>query len=376
MVHEIIIPVMDQATETVLLTAWRKNEGQMVQKGEVICEIETEKATIEIEAGASGVLRMILVEASNRIPPRTVIGLIAEASEPLPDLERYRHAPAATLPPAATPQATAEALAAEKIGAPGERVIASPRARRLAEEHGIDLRTVRGSRPDGRIQEDDVRQAIEAAKAPGERVARAKAERVSQSWRTIPHFYTTLTVDMSHVAARKARASPRVTYTDFIALGICRALGKYPALNGHWKDEALVIIPEIHLGLVVQTERGLLMAVLPDLCAGSLESLATKRERMVQQALGGKFEAALGEPTFSLSNIGAGHIDHFTALISPPQVAILSVGSIQPRPVVTENELAIRPTASFTLGADHRAIDGREAAAFLEELKAILEAAE
>jgi pyruvate dehydrogenase E2 component (dihydrolipoamide acetyltransferase) len=217
---------------------------------------------------------------------------------------------------------------------------------------------------------------MEAAKAPVRHVARAKAERVSQSWRTVPHFYMTITADMSHTAARKARASPRVTYTDFFALAICWALAKHPALNGHWKDEALITIPEIRLGLVVQTERGLLIAVLPDLRARSLDSMAAERERLVEQARDGKFESVRGEPTFSLSNIGAGHIDHFTALISPPQVAILSVGSIRPRPTVVGEELVIRPTATFTLGVDHRAVDGREAAAFLEELKAIMEATE
>ncbi len=374
MIYEIIIPVMDQATETVLLTAWRKNEGEVVQKGYAICEIETDKAVVEIEAGTNGVLRKKLVEAGARIPPRTVIGLIAQAGEPLPDLERYLHTPSDN--PTPTPRASTEAPAVEKTGAPGDRVVASPRAKRLAEEHSIDLRAVRGTGPEGRIQEEDVRQAMEAAKAPAGRVARAKAERVSQSWRTIPHFYTTLTVDMSSIAARKVRTGRGVTYTDFFALALGQALAKHPTLNGHWEDEALVTLAEIRLGLVVQTERGLLMAVLPDLHARSLDNIAAERERVVQQALGGKFDSALGEPTFSLSNIGAGHIDHFTALISPPQVAILSVGSIQPRPIVVGEALAVRPTATFTLGVDHRAIDGREAAAFLEELKATLEAAE
>lgn len=374
MIHEIIVPVMDQATETVLLVVWRKREGQAVQKGEAICDIETEKATVEIEASGQGVLRKQLVEAGARIPPRTVIGLIAEAHEPLPDLQRY--APRVSPAPVADPRTPLEASAVKTIGAPGDRLIASPRAKRLAEEHRLDLRTVRGTGPEGRIQEDDVRLAIEATKASPRRAARAKAERVSQAWRTIPHFYTTLSADMSSIAARKARARQGVTYTDFFALALGQALRQHPNLNGYWKEEALIIVPEIRLGLVVQTERGLLVAVLPDLRDRSLDSIAVERERLVQMALDGKIDSTSGEATISLSNIGPGHIDQFTALISPPQVAIVSVGSVQPRPSVAGDTLVIRPTATFTLGVDHRAIDGREAAAFLEKLKVILEASD
>lgn len=370
MIHELIIPVMDQATETVLLTAWRKHEGDAVQKGEALCDVETEKATVEIEASANGVLRKRLVEAGARIPPQTVIGLIAQADEPLPDLERYT--PRVKPTPAAEPRASTATPLVTKTEGRGNRVVASPRAKRLAEEHNLDLRSIRGTGPEGRIQEEDVRQALD--KVPVGRAARAKAERVSQSWRTIPHFYTSVTADMSSIAARKAGAGQGVTYTDFFALALGQTLARHPALNGHWKDEALVRLPEIRLGLVVQTERGLLLAVLPDLRARSLNSLAAERERLLRQAHDGKFDSTIGEPTFSLSNIGPGHIDHFTALISPPQVAIVSVGSIQPRPIVVGESLVIRPTATFTLGVDHRAIDGREAAAFLEDLKAILEA--
>jgi pyruvate dehydrogenase E2 component (dihydrolipoamide acetyltransferase) len=362
MLHEIIIPVMDQATETVLLVAWRKQAGEAVQKGEAICEIETEKATVEIEAPGSGVFRQSLAEAGTRIPPRTVIGLIADADEPLPDLERYRPKPAPTT----------QAPSIKAPPAAGERVLASPRAKRLAEEHHIDLQTVRGTGPEGRIQEEDVRNVM--AQASTGRVARAKAERVSQAWHTIPHFYTTLTADLSQVVARKAHANPPITFTDFFALALCQTLTKHPTLNGHWKDDALTVIPEIRLGLVAQTERGLLLPTLSDLRGRSLTDIAAERERVVQKAREGRVDSAQGEPTISLSNIGPGHIDHFTALISPPQVAIVSVGSVQRRPVVVGDELVIRPTATFTLGVDHRAIDGRAAAAFLEDLKTILEA--
>ena len=380
MVTEIIIPVMDQATETVQLMAWRKQEGDVVEKGEVVCDIETEKAVVEIEAGAAGVLRKLLVEAGARIPPKTVIGLIAAAGEALPDLAQYKPAPAASPMASAAPMAQQAAAPAAAVAPTGpaagdRRVVASPRAKRLAEENKLDLSTITGAGPDGRILEEDVLKAVKQAADPSARLARAKAERVTQSWRTIPHFYTSITADMSRVAKRKAVA-PGATYTDCLALAVAQALAKHPSLNGHWTNDALAVIAEVRLGLVVQAERGLMIAVLRDLRGRSLESIAAERGPLVQQALSGKFETAPLEATFTLSNIGAGHIDSFTALISPPQVAILSVGAIQPRPVVVGGEIVARPTATLTLGADHRAIDGRKAAAFLEDLKTILEAAE
>lgn len=218
-----------------------------------------------------------------------------------------------------------------------------------------------------------MQRAIHQTASPSvtERITQAKAERVAESWRTIPHFYTSITVDLTQIAAHKASDK---TYTDFFALAIARTLQQHPALNGHWKDGKLVTCGAIDLGIVVQTERGLVIPVLRDLQQLSLEELALERGRVVEQARAGKLSAsAMTEATFTLSNVGAGHIDSFTAIINPPQVAILSVGSVLTRPLAVGNRLLIHPTAVFTLGVDHRAIDGRQAAAFLESLKVNLE---
>ena len=209
------------------------------------------------------------------------------------------------------------------------------------------------------------------------RLARAKAERVSQSWRTIPHFYMSITIDLSKVVQRKASAATsktRLTYTDFIAEALVKTLAQHPAFNGHWQNDELVVSSEIRLGLVVQTERGLVIPAMSDLRGRTLDDLAAERERLVQQANTGALNAAaMVEPTFTLSNVGPGHIDDFTAIISPPQVAILSVGSVQPRPLIDNGALVVRTAATFTLAADHRALDGRQSAAFLETLKIALE---
>lgn len=379
MASEVIIPIVDQTSDEFILLRWLKAEGDEVRAGEPLCEVEASKAVVEVEAPADGLLRRILVEAGTSVSPLAVVALIADADEALPTISapssgRQPEASAPTLRP--TVEALAGAGEPETASASGQRIVASPRAKRMAAEHGVDLATIRGTGPNGRILEDDVRNAVKTvhlgAKA---RATLAKAQRVSQSWQTIPHFYTTITVDWSTIVERKRRASGHVTYTDYLALAIAATLKRHPTLNGYWENDGLITLPDVNLGLVVQTERGLVIPVLRTLSDRSLEEIAQTRARLVEQAHAGNLPAAvLHGATFTLSNVGAGHIDQFTAIISPPQVAILSVGSVEPRPFVAGAELAVRPTAILTLGVDHRAIDGRQAAAFLEDLKQTLEA--
>jgi len=392
-ITEVVVPVMDETTESVLLSRWLKQEGDTIQRGDVLCEVETEKASVEIESFAQGVLRKVLIEVGTQIPPRTVIALIGPADAPLPQIDPYYQTPKAAPPqPTATPTSSAPAPTPAPI-AEKKEVRISPRAKNLAQENGIDWMTLTGSGPDGRIVEDDVKQAIQQKKqsAPAAatstpsavdkdaRIAQAKAERVSQSWRNIPHFYMSITVDLSKIQQRRAAmkattAQAHLTYTDFIIEALAQTLAQHPHFNGHWQNDALTMQSEIRLGLVVQTERGLIIPAMRDIRARALSDLAGERERLVQQATTGALSAtAMSEPTFTLSNVGAGHIDAFTAIISPPQVAILSVGSVQPRALVENDTLVVRMSATFTLGADHRAIDGRQSAAFLETLKTVLE---
>ncbi len=373
MVVEVVIPMLEQTGGDITLTAWLKQEGDQVHVGEPICEVETAKAIVEIEASSSGVLRKQLITVGTPVPALTVVALIAEASEPLPEVDPfYRLKPAE--PPAPGPAApTAEAVALR----PAHALLASPRAKRLAAEHGVDLTLIRGTGPKGDIVESDVRRAIEQSSATNaQRVAQAGAQRVAQSWQTIPHFYMSVTIDLSRVAERKSRDGQQTTYTDYVAQAIAEAIRHVPTVNGHWSDDGPRSIAEVHLGLVVQTERGLVIPTLRDVQRRSLLEIAEERRRLIEGIQAGKLSGeALSGASFTLSNIGPGEIDQFTAIISPPQLAILSVGSVLPRPVVVDSGLVVRSTATFTLGADHRAIDGRQAAAFLQRLKAILEAA-
>ncbi|MBX3061403.1 MAG: 2-oxo acid dehydrogenase subunit E2 [Anaerolineae bacterium] len=377
MLKEIVIPVLDQTTEEVTLVSWLVSEGEQVRQGQTICEIETDKANAEIEATAAGILRKQLIAAGTPIPPLTVVALVGGADEPIPEIDPFYRTPRAApvSVPAMAASVVVEQPSASENGA--DRVAISPRARRLAQEHSIDPATLRGSGPNGRIIEEDVEAAIQAQKqaAPSpskaERTAQARAARVAESWREIPHFYTSITIDLSGVDTLRQQGQ---TYTDFFAVGIARALRDNPQVNGIWQQDAAQLSETLNLGIVVQAERGLVIPILHKVNERTLAEIAVERTQLVAQAREGKLAAAaLSGATFTLSNMGAGHIDGFTAIISPPQLAILSVGSVMTRPLVVKGELVIRPTAIFTLGADHRAIDGRQSAAFLEALKVALE---
>jgi pyruvate dehydrogenase E2 component (dihydrolipoamide acetyltransferase) len=373
MVLEVMIPMLEQTGGAMTLVAWLKGEGDRVRAGEPVCEVETAKATVEIEASGAGVLRKQLIAAGTPVPALTVVALIAEADEPLPEIDPFHRLKSVETPTGAA----AAALKAEEVARrPAHALMASPRAKRLAAEHGIDLSLIQGTGPKGDIVERDVRRAIEQASSPrAQPAARARAQRVAQSWQTIPHFYTSVTIDLSRVAERKSRDGEQLTYTDYFAQAIAEAIRHVPDVNGHWGDGAPRSIAEVHLGLVVQSEQGLVIPTLRDVQRRSLLEIAQERRRLIEGVRAGKLSGeALSDASFTLSNIGAGEIDQFTAIISPPQLAILSVGSVMPRPIVVGSDLAVRPTATFTLGADHRAIDGRQAAAFLQRLKAILEA--
>lgn len=386
MAHEIVVPILDQTGDDVILLAWLKDEGDEVQPGDAICEVETAKATVDIQAEASGILRRKLIETGRSIPALTVVALVADADEPLPSIDPfYRTGQAATGSSAAAhePAAAATPVAASNPppvptppARPG-RIAASPRAKRLAVDHGIALEDITGTGPHGSIVEEDVRRAIAqtSSASSGDRVAQAKAQHVVEAWRTIPHFYMNVTADLTQIRARKEQDGPAFTYTDYVAQAIAHALTATPELNGHWVDDHLHIQREVHLGIVVQTERGLVIPVLRNLAEHTIATIAAERQRLIEHAHAGKMSSGeVGGATFTLSNVGAGQIDSFTAIISPPQVAILAVGSVQRQPIIVGEQLEIRPVVTLTLGADHRAIDGRQSAAFLQRLKELLEA--
>jgi pyruvate dehydrogenase E2 component (dihydrolipoamide acetyltransferase) len=398
----IIMPKMGDAMEEGTLVRWLKQEGDAVQEGEPIAEIATDKATVEIEAPISGVLRGIRVAENAVVPVNTPLAYILQEGESLPT-DGDGKAPAPTTAAAPQPEPTPTTVAATPANGE-ERVLASPLARKIAAEHSIDLRQVRGTGPKGRIVERDVlaylesRQATVApapapipapavAAAPAEarvetlnRLRQITAQRTTEAHQTIPHFYLTMEIDMEEALALRQRLnqldeSLRVSINDLIVKACAVAIEQHPIVNASYQNGQLVHPNGIHIGIAVAVEQGLLVAVLKHCEGKSLRRIAQESQTLIQKAREGKLlpDEMTGN-TFTVSNLGMFGIEQFTAIINPPASAILAVGATKRVPVVQEDgTVAARHRMKVTLSCDHRVLDGAVGAQFLQTLKQVLE---
>jgi pyruvate dehydrogenase E2 component (dihydrolipoamide acetyltransferase) len=373
------------------LARWLMQEGDRIEKGQAIAEIETEKATVEIEATASGVLAKIVVQAGQTVPVGTVIGIIAEAGE------KVEATPAAPAPPSApAPPPPVTAAKGETAEPPVARVKASPVARRMAEEAGIDLHRIRGTGPDGRIMERDVQAAIGATPSPppppGEggpapaaplpmsRMRQAIARRMTESKRTAPHFYVTVEIRMDEAMNlreqlnRLASDEEKISVNDLIVAAAARTLARFPALNASYRDDRIETHPRIGIGIAVALEDGLISPVLHDPDKKTLRTIAVESKSLSERARANKLRSDdLGPGTFTVSNLGMFDVDEFIAIINPPEAAILAVGAVTLRPAAFGGEVRIASLLKATLSVDHRVSDGATAARFMQELKKLLE---
>jgi pyruvate dehydrogenase E2 component (dihydrolipoamide acetyltransferase) len=411
----IIMPKMGDAMEEGTLVRWLKREGDTVQEGEPIAEIATDKATVEIEAPASGVLRGIRVAENTVVPVNTPLAYILQPGESLPaEGDGTAGAPtelATTAPqPASAPTAAVAAPQAAPAPANGEeRILASPLARKIAAEHGIDLRQVQGTGPKGRIVERDVLAYIESRKAtaapvaapaptpapaptvvataPAEgrietlnRLRQITAQRTTEAHQTIPHFYLTMEIDMEEALALRQRLnqldeSLRVSINDLIVKACAVAIEQHPIVNASYQNGQIVHPNGIHIGIAVAVEQGLLVAVLRHCEGKSLRRIAQESQTLIQKAREGKLmpDEMTGN-TFTVSNLGMFGIEQFTAIINPPASAILAVGTTKRVPVVQEDgTIVARHRMKVTLSCDHRVLDGAVGAQFLQTLKRVLE---
>jgi pyruvate dehydrogenase E2 component (dihydrolipoamide acetyltransferase) len=414
----VIMPALELAQETGKVLRWLKTPGDGVLKGEPIVEIETDKVTVEVEAPASGVLREVSAQPGDVVPVGATIALIFAAGEagaaaPEPGAAAARHAGAAATPPVppavkASPLARKLAeqhgvdIAAVKTaggrvekadvlayvegqkaaagnGARARIAAASPKARRLAAERGVDLRVVRGSGPGGAVLAADVPAAPQRAAAPGlGSVWRIMAERMTASWTTAPHFYLVREVNVSRLVTWRERASKqtavRITYTDLLVKLVAAALLQHPRVNVSWKDGAIVQHAEINIGLAVAIEDGLVVPVLHRADALTLAEIAGRREDVVSRAQAGRLRPAdIQGGGFTISNLGMYGVDAFNAIVNPPQAAIVAVGRIADRVVAVNGQPAVQPTMVLTLSCDHRALDGARGAQFLGALAELIE---
>jgi len=436
----VIMPALELAQETGKVLRWMKAPGDTVRKGEPIVEIETDKVTVEIESPASGVLSDVTAQEGDVVPVGQTIALIAEAG--------VTPAPASTLSPQGRGQgegARVEPIKASPLarriaeehgvdlariksasgkiekadvlafvesrkaaptnGAPGGRLVAaSPKARRLAAERGVELAALRGSGPGGAVLVADVPAVAAAVTAPlttaplttaplttapltlpspqrGEGVGtvwRIMAERMTASWTSAPHFYLVREVNVARLQAwlgtARKQTGAHITYSDLLVKLVAATLAQHPRVNVSWKDGTLERHTEINIGLAVALEDGLVVPVIARADSLGLKDIAARREDLVTRAQAGKLRPAdIQGGVFTISNLGMYGVDAFSAIVNPPQAAILAVGRIADRVVPVNGQPAVQPTMTLTLSCDHRALDGARGAQFLGALADLIE---
>jgi len=398
---DVIMPALGVAQQTGILLKWLKAEGQSVSKGEPLMEVETDKATVEIEAAASGILANITARAGDEVPVGQKIAVISAPGEAVPTTQKTTSAtrqqpplpqgegrgegrPATSTPrPPAKPAAPTASV--------GGRLLASPAAKRISREKNIDLATLKGSGPEGSILAEDVLRAAPDL-SPKPQVApvaeeiipltpmrRIVGQRMTQSKQSAPHFYISMDIDMSAVSeARtswKEKGESNVpSINDFILHACARALKDFPSLNSTFTDQGIKVHADISIGMAVALDEGLVVPVIRQADRLSLAELAVQSRELADKAQKKKlFPLDYEGGTFTVSNLGMLGVDSFTAIINPPQCAILAVGRVAPRVVADDGMFAIRSLMTATLSADHRVVDGAIAARFLQQVKQVLE---
>ena len=396
------------------LVRWIVSEGQSVDRGEVLAEIETDKATVEVEAQSSGVILKHVVEEGTAVPVGDPIAVQGEEGEDF-DLEALTGAPAeAEAEPEAEAQAEPKEEAKPKTaeGRPADTgngqypggVKASPVARRIAEEEGVDLQRLEGSGPGGRIVKADVEQAIEEGvsaapsreaapsytptgepreteRIPVSRLRKAIGQRMTSSKQQLPHFYVTAEIDAAPMMEMRRQANEmlpedeKLSVNDFIVKATALALQQFPNINASLEGDEIVRHGPINVGIAVAVENGLMTVVVKDADQKPLRVISRETRQMAGRAREGKVKSEDVEgSTFTVSNLGMYDVDHFIAIINPPEAGILAIGSVREVPVVEDGELTVGQRLKVTLSADHRVTDGAEAAEWLQVFQAMLEA--
>jgi pyruvate dehydrogenase E2 component (dihydrolipoamide acetyltransferase) len=391
MAVSVVMPALEMAQETGKLVSWLKKEGEQVKKGEMLLEVETDKAVVEIEAAQDGILAGVTAKVGDVVPVGQTIAWLVKPGETPPAAS----APTQTGRTGAQPAASAApaAAAAKPAAASGGSARISPKARKLAGEHGVDIKQVTGTGPGGEILAEDILKAAQAggakpaAAAGGEAlssIGRIMAERTTQSWTTVPHFFVSREVDATALNAARARLLPSVeqshkvklTHTDLIVAAVAAALKKHPRMNASWDGGGIRMNPDVNVALAMAVENAVVTAVIQNADKASSGELAVRRRELADRAAANKLQPAdIGGATFTISNLGMFAVDAFTAIIVPPQAGILAVGAIADRVVAVDGKPAVRPMLTLTLSSDHRVVDGARAAAFLNDVVAALQSA-
>jgi pyruvate dehydrogenase E2 component (dihydrolipoamide acetyltransferase) len=392
------------AQETGKVIAWRKREGEQVAKGELLLDIETDKAVVEVEAQGEGVLGGVTAKAGDVVPVGQTIAWLLRPGETPPASSGPSQTGRKMDAPASAPAAAAVAAVPEAAAPANVRI--SPKARRLAREHGVDIAKIKGSGPGGEILADDILGAAGSASAsagvaapapatarpatapsvpslgPADSgtvtsIGRIMADRTTQSWTTVPHFFVSRDVDATALNAARQRLVPdiershgvKLTHTDLMVAAVARALRLHPRMNGSWSSGSIMLNADVNIALAMAVENAVVTAVIHKADKARLGDIAKQRKELAERARANRLQPAdIAGATFTISNLGMFSVDAFTAIIVPPQAGILAVGAITDRVVAVDGMIGVRPLVNLTLSSDHRIIDGARAAAFLNDV--------
>ena len=407
MAVSVVMPALEMAQETGKLVSWLKKEGEPVKKGDMLLEVETDKAVVEIEAQTDGILGGITARIGDVVPVGQTIAWLLKPGEIVPQqgAQVQTGRTGAAVAPAAAAATSASAAAAGPASAAGARI--SPKARKLAREHGVDIATIKGSGPGGEILADDIlkasasastavaspaaasaRPASAPAGAPAgpaltgpadaiTSIGRIMAERTTQSWTTVPHFFVSRDVDAGALNGARTALVPviershgvKVTHTDLLVAAVARALRQHPRMNASWSNGSITLNQEVNVALAMAVEHAVVTAVIRGADRAALGDIAKQRSQLAERARANKLQPAdITGATFTISNLGMFSVDAFTAIIVPPQAGILAVGAIADRVVAVGGMIGVRPMINLTLSSDHRLIDGASAARFLNDV--------
>ena len=401
---EIVMPKLGLTMSEGLIIEWKKKEGDQVKKGEILFVLQTEKVTFEVESPADGVLGKILVGVNETVAVSTVVAYILEPGEDVSHLGEVGAPPLAgpiQTEEAGAPDAGRGPVSVERAkGREGGRVKASPLAQKIARAHNMDIRSIRGTGPAGRIVREDVERAIEEQKGkarpvvePTEEAAsqrlvaftgmrRAIAKNMMASKLETAQTYMSNAVDASKIVELRKDLLPyieerlgvRITITDVIMKIAGAAIREHPIMNSRWTDNGILFLQEVHMGMAMALPDGLIVPVIRDINKKSLGQIALDRVELMRKGKEKQFlPDDISGSTFTVSSMGMYGVEHFTANINVPESAILGIGAIIDKPVAIDKQIVVRPIMNVTLSYDHRIIDGAEAGKFMRTLKTLME---
>ena len=385
MATEVIMPALSPAQETGILIEWFKEEGDLIEKGEPLMEVETDKANVEVEATTTGILANITVNLGDEIPVGKVIALILADGESVPESKKEYSSSETKVSEEDTAQlqTTISNPLDPSANLPTNKIVASPKVRQYAKKEGIDLSFIKGSGPNGVILMEDVLVNQSSTETEENDIPRSKgwrlmADRLTESWSSAPHFNLVRHLDVSNLVTYKKQVqeknSNRLTYTDLLIKLVSITLKEHPRINASWIDNKIVKNSEINVGLAVDFDGGLIVPVIHKTDELSLGEITNRRKDLITRTQAGKLRSGdLDRGTFTISNLGMFDVDSFNAIINPPQAAILAVGRIVDKVVPVDGLPAVRPILTLNLSFDHRVVDGVRGAEFLKTLSNLIE---